>query len=266
MESENSIEIDKSRQRMILSVVIASVSLVGLGLVSCYVLISPSSVDPISHETVFTTIVSLVGTWIGTLLAFYFSRDSYESASRNTRELVKQVTTTQQKLRSLKAEDKMYHLHQISYLKVKVGEEGKYHLEDLLKDEKYLKKHNRLPIFTEDLLPKFMVHKSLITDYILEKQLQTLSSGTGTTAPNTKENRLSLYDLVTDARFGEQAKNSYAVIKPHDSFETAKLLMDKKSTDTVICSDVFITKNGSVNSPVIGWITNVLINENSTVE
>lgn len=31
------------------------------------------------------------------------------------------------------------------------------------------------------------------------------------------------------------------------------------------CQDVFITKNGNATEPVLGWITNVTISENSLV-
>ncbi|MGD1889538.1 MAG: hypothetical protein ACFB15_02885 [Cyclobacteriaceae bacterium] len=280
MDTESKLEQEKSNQRFWLSIVIVSISLIGLGVISWYIL-SPAKDNTISQETVFTTIVSLVGTWIGTLLAFYFSRDSYESASRNTQELVKQITTTQQKLRSLRAEDKMYQLSQISYLKIKSGEEDKYILKDLLADEKDLKKYNRLPVLTEELHPKYMVHKSLITDYLLTKQPQSPTpsqsttspssssqggTGSATTASGSTASDPTLENLINDQKFGEQAKKSFAVVKTSDSLETAKLMMERTTTDTVLCSDVFVTENGRITSPVLGWITNVLINENSTVD
>src|SRR5258705_11868852 len=51
-------------------------------------------------------LLPLVGTWMGTILAFYFSRDNFEAANNSVQQMVKQITTDE-KLQEFKASDVM---------------------------------------------------------------------------------------------------------------------------------------------------------------
>jgi len=41
-----------------------------------------------STQLVFTAVLPLVGTWVGTVLAFYFAKENFEAASRATKEIL----------------------------------------------------------------------------------------------------------------------------------------------------------------------------------
>src|SRR5215813_14198228 len=42
-------------------------------------------------QLIFTSILPLLGTWVGTVLAFYFTKESLEAASRTTLDAVRTV-------------------------------------------------------------------------------------------------------------------------------------------------------------------------------
>lgn len=40
-------------------------------------------------QMVFASVLPLLGTWVGTVLAFYFSRENFEAANKSVQDLVK---------------------------------------------------------------------------------------------------------------------------------------------------------------------------------
>src|SRR4051812_11681067 len=57
-------------------------------------------------QILFATILPLFGTWIGTILAFYFSKENLAAANRTVEHLVNSITSDK-KLESIKAKDVM---------------------------------------------------------------------------------------------------------------------------------------------------------------
>ncbi len=51
-------------------------------------------------KDILTIILPLVGTWVGTVLAFYFSRENFVAAAKQTADLVRQLTP-EQRLQSI---------------------------------------------------------------------------------------------------------------------------------------------------------------------
>lgn len=87
-----------------LAMLITLLSIGGLGWI-CYLIINildppaPETADKDKIMTIFTTVVAVVGTWVGTILAFYFSRENFEAAAKSsaatTAALVKQLTPSE---------------------------------------------------------------------------------------------------------------------------------------------------------------------------
>src|SRR5262245_28929682 len=55
-------------------------------------------------QLIFTGLLPLLGTWVGTILAFYYSKENFESASRGTLDIVRSVS---QRLSGTRVADKM---------------------------------------------------------------------------------------------------------------------------------------------------------------
>ncbi len=80
-----------------------------------------------------------------------------------------------------------------------------------------------------------------------------------------KIEELTLKNLLDNPNYNEKARKGFSTIKEDDSLITAKILMEKLSTGKIICSDIFVTEDGTVNTKVIGWITNIEIERNSII-
>jgi len=83
-----------------------------------------------SAQNVLSSVLPLLGTWVGTILAYYFSKENFEAATKSVTELAKQLTP-QEKLRSALATDKMI-LRSRMYFKVLPAD--KLALVDILKE------------------------------------------------------------------------------------------------------------------------------------
>src|SRR5713226_1358319 len=57
-------------------------------------------------QNVLNSVLPLLGTWVGTILAYYFSKENFEAATKSVTELAKQITP-QEKLKAALAKDKM---------------------------------------------------------------------------------------------------------------------------------------------------------------
>jgi uncharacterized membrane protein len=64
---------------------------------------SPGSIKD-TAQLLFSSLLPLFGTWVGTVLALYYTKENFGSASRNTLDLVRSVS---QRLASTKATDAM---------------------------------------------------------------------------------------------------------------------------------------------------------------
>lgn len=57
-------------------------------------------------QEILTTVLPVIGTWVGTVLAFYFSKENLESATRSITAIVGQLTPSD-KLKQILAKDKV---------------------------------------------------------------------------------------------------------------------------------------------------------------
>ena len=242
---DNKLAKSLSQKRFWLSIIIIGISLVLL-------LLAMYSIDAVEWKTVFTAIIGLVGTWVGTVLAFYFTKENFDAASASTQKLVDSITT-KEKLNSIKVKEAMIPLSGIKYLKLDPDKKlTEYFLVDVLK--KHLSEHNRLPILKTDGTIYGIAHKSLIVEFIAEQVI----SGQST-------QDLNLQLLMDNRNYGDRIRKGYSSVKENDSLITAKTLMENLSVGKIICSDIFVTKDGTIKTEVIGWITNIEITKNLDV-
>jgi hypothetical protein len=46
-------------------------------------------------QNVLHTVLPLVGTWVGTIIAFYFTKENFEAATRSVTDMARQLTSTE---------------------------------------------------------------------------------------------------------------------------------------------------------------------------
>lgn len=200
---------------------------------------------PQTTQLVFNSLLPLLGTWVGTVLAYYFSRKNFESASESVERMV--TLTTEQKLRELSVEKEMIRLPEITLYQIPAGKSpGDVLLKDV--EAKLGGKITRVPIVDADGVVLYIVHQSVIYKFLA----QQARSG----KPPEEIDRLTLQDLVDDAELNRWVTN-IAFIDEEASVAEAKSKMEQQSG----CQDLVVTKTGKKDEAMLGWMTNVDIGQ-----
>jgi hypothetical protein len=186
---------------------------------------------------IFNIILPVFASWVGTVLAFYFGRENFESANQQVRELVQRLTPEQRAKAPVTSV--MRSLLNTAYFQIPEGKSDQdVKLSDLI--AKFGGKVSRLPIIAADNRPKYMIHGSSIDKYIASggKQEDSLEKFIGT---------------QKKAGFDFGVNKGFVVVSERSTLADAK----RKMEETPSCQDVFITKGGSPDEAVTGWISNL---------
>jgi hypothetical protein len=197
-----------------------------------------------SSREIFSTLVPLFGTWVGTILAFYFSRENFREANEAVNRAFQQLTPDQQ-LQQTSVKQVMKVRGAIRGLEIS---EGKSEADILVGDMQALisKGYGRVPIFGKGDVILYIVHESLLNKFIAESAVAkpgfTLADAT-------------LSDFLAHSTGSETLKawaSRKAFVKVSATLADARdaMLAAKGS------QDVFITQNGKAEEPVQGWLTN----------
>lgn len=213
-------------------------------------------------KDVISILLPLVGTWMGTILAFYFSKENFEAANQRVKELVNQITSIDEKLQVLKASDVMKKPSDFNLLMVKdeAGFKAKK-LNELIKimDDSHTE---RLPILESGTLKFiFLIYRTTIERFMLGYNNGTIKLSGGIQSPPASQDVLTVDDMF---------QSDYKMIKDIIEMNEKKCFMSVNTTldkvkeamqDNTICQDVFITQTGNKDEAVAGWITNDTIIE-----
>lgn len=196
------------------------------------------------------TLLPLWATWVGTIIAFYFGKENFESAAKSYRDVIKTLTP-EEKIASIPVTDIMIQVKDIVHLDMSKSLD-KSIVNEILEDKDF-KIYNRFAFFDDSDVAKNIIHKSTFTYFLVKKAKE---SGVSIEA-------ITLRDILEDG--DESIKNmlNYGMgFVPTD----ASLLDAKRAMEAIPeCQDIFITKNGRRNEPVLGLITNNMILEKSKV-
>lgn len=116
-------------------------------------------------------------------------------------------------------------------------------LKDLVSELKQ-KGLNRIPVLDTTGRPMYMVHRSMIDKYVAENVWLV---------PGKNPGEFTLADLLADQEMKELFENTFVVVNEQATLDEAKSAMLTRQG----CSDLFITKTGKRDEPVMGWLTNV---------
>lgn len=227
-------------------------------------------------EKLFTILLPVIGTWMGTILAFYFSKENFEAANQRVKDLVNQITTTDEKLQVLKASDVMIKLDTSILMTVKDENDFRSRkLSELIK--KMEDSHSeRMPILQEGTLKFiYLIYRTTIERFILGYNNGSIKINTTTpaapaaNAPAPANNPPVPAPIPTvDLTVNHMFQSDFQLIKDIRDCKgyflpiSATLDQVKRAMqDNTICQDVFITKTGSKDESVEGWITNTIIIE-----
>jgi hypothetical protein len=184
-------------------------------------------------KDILTILLPVIGTWIGTVLAFYYSRENFEAASRETRLSLGQrlakpaidVAIPIQHIDSIDVSDvAAANALRLQMIEARLSQTGFY----------------RGPIFTTAKLPIFVIHRQPLDSFV---------------ACEARASRpiddLTVADLLNSPE-GRRWQNAFVTVSERSTLADAKAAMESRKG----CQDVFITRTGQETSSVVGWLTN----------
>jgi hypothetical protein len=223
----------KGRQQVIIAtwvLAVGTVTLLALGITAIIV-------DKTKTMDIFNTILPVVASWVGTVLAFYFGRENFVSASEQARETFKSISP--EEVNKEPASTLMRSINQMTYFAIPAGNEDKdIKLSDLRAKFDPAKNVYRLPVLYSTGAPKYMIHQSRFDNYLAEggKPEDTLE----TFISNQKGKNVE-YGL----------NKGFVIVSAQTSVADAKRQLEKVPS----CQDIFIAQNGKPDEPLIGWIS-----------
>jgi hypothetical protein len=201
-------------------------------------------------KDILAILLPVIAAWVGTVLAFYFGRENFATASDKAMAMVKQMTP-EQKLESIEVKSAMIPMDQVDKLVLDQTEKEVLIKDHVLNGPLATGKRNRLPIIDPAGCVKYVLHRSMFDRFVSECAM----SGA---APDLS--KLTLADVVAKPPYSVIAI-SFGAVGPDANLRAAKQQMDGNPN----CSDVVVTEDGSKNTRAIGWITNVIVAEKAKV-
>lgn len=209
-------------------------------------------------SNVFHSLLPVIATWVGTVIAFYFGKVNFEAASKSVQDLVNKITNSDDKLKATKVTDKgvMRLISEISYNKDIADKEDKNInvQKDLFDFIDTNKKGDRLPIFTSKNVTRYILHESTLNEFARKFTNQKYDA-----LKDKKIEDITLDDLVnnTDTEMKSKLIKSAEFVSKNANLYEA----NDKLKANALCQDVFVTETGNETEEVIGWITNNKIAE-----
>jgi len=242
------------RERAVLAQWVIGGSVIGMIIFAAAMIFSAKAGETgIAAEKAFTMVIPLFGTWMGTVLAFYFAGTTYEAANQNVSNLVEQVIDT--KLRKISVKEAMIPVAAMQYVTLTSGDDDGSSIklqEDVinrLKDPV-----TRLPVLSSGGVAMYIVHQSLVYKYITMK---TIEAAKRSQAFDVNGQTLKSFLDFDDMK--EMVSRTIAFVSLNDTLADAKNAMERIRD----CQDVLVTDDGNRAKPVRGWLTNVDISRQS---
>jgi len=213
---------------------------------------SPNAVRD-AAQLLFSSLLPLLGTWVGTILAFYYSKENYEAASRGTLDAVRTVA---QRLTSMPVIEAMMPKARMISLNLEAGKViGDVQCQSVATKFQSIggngQSISRLPIFNERGVCLAFLHRGawsemLASALVADKtiNLETTTLGALISQP---------YPLRAGITYNDFIQNAFAVVGRDASVADAKAAMERVQG----CQDVVITDTGARTEPTVGWISNI---------
>jgi len=226
--------------RECLAIAIVGVGILIVGVLGIFAMLVAE--DDQFRDKVVSAIFPLLGAWVGAVIAYYFAKENLEAATKSTKALL----NLDERLRQTTVSEIMIDFSEIDG-KVEVADEQAAEALKVSELQQDMPR-NRAPVVDGPGRPMFVVHKGTLAEYISGK----VAEGQATPAD------LTLGDLKNDN--GTWAKTlwdklkAFATVGPKATLADVKEAMRSKGKD---CADVFVTQDGTPDTPIVGWVTNV---------
>src|SRR6266498_220803 len=177
--------VGQTQTRIWLAFGITGISIVGVVILGATIIIVTDAGVTQRAQTVLNAVLPLLGTWVGTVLAYFFSRENFESASRSVERLTQ--LTLQEKLESMPVTSAMTPRSKM----LTVNDPRKEILLDVLAQLES-KRAKRLPVLDNNDYPQALVFREGIVDYLYRFKTRTEDERKGLTVQNLLDERPDL--------------------------------------------------------------------------
>ena len=218
--------------RTILALIISIFSIVGVTIISIvFILVSSGNERKEAAAQVFSGVLPLYGTWVGTLLAFYFAKENFESA----REAFQNSSSD-----ALESIPVSAVISNIFFSVSSTSQDDKSKNLNELKEELRQNKRRRLPVLTEAGKLDFLVYYLDIDSYLNNRE-------------EPEPENLKLADFIDFIR--KHPDKAKPVVYVDKNISVAKA--NEKRKRKLNCQDIMVTDTGNENGKVIGYLTDV---------
>jgi hypothetical protein len=226
-----------ARTRAALAIVIVSLSVVSVALIAAVAIGFADATDRDDMaRLVFTSMLPLLGTWVGTVLAFYFVRENLQAATESTLRLTGRLQPQTPVRAIMIAADRM-----TSYKLSSSDDVSAVKLHDI---------HNmmesagfrRIPILDPSGAVLYVVHDSTLSRFASSR-----SKDPSDPVQFTEQ----MSDVLADATLR-------SLVEAFGVVGADAVLADARAAMRAIpnCNDVFVTETGQRAEPALGWLTN----------
>ena len=237
--------------RLVLWSTIALVLLGVVVMVGAYRSDNPNQILNTS-QLLLSSLLPLFATWVGTVLAFYYTKENYQSATQGTLDIVK---TINQRLASTRIVDVMMPRRSIIFQMVPVGGLGEVGLAEI--EAKFAEsgasggKISRLHLFDAGGKAVAIMHRSVWSEMLVAglREQPPIDVKIGTLARLLDKG----YPSPVSQTFKDFITNTLVFIAIDRTLAEAKSAMEAKPG----CQDVIVTQTGSQSEAVAGWISNI---------
>lgn len=233
---------DNDRRRYVVALCVLSMSIAVLFALILLSLIPWPADGGIAarFQNIFNAVVPLIGTWIGTVITFYFTRENFEAANRSMQNVITNLTP-QQKLQSKNVKDIMLSEDKATTVSLAAGgSDADIKLSDL--NSLLNQTITRIPILEHDKVKRYIIHNSVITRYFTDNRSD----------PHLDSKTLA--DLISNPSVKAMVEK-IGFVGINATMADAKAAMDAIPG----CQDVFVTETGQADTPVRGFIMNTHI-------
>ena len=210
--------------------------------------VAAAFLKPENIMTIFNSLLPLFGTWIGTVIAYYFSKENFSVAAKATQDLLGQMN---QNLQKISVKDAFISLAKIDGCSFPDGkDESTVPLDTIRK--KFNSTITRVPVFQGANKIKYVIHSSALFRYAYFVTLEG-DKLENRNLKNMLDGPIKQDDLNPNGM--KSLLELFAAIGPDATLADAKAKMDSIAG----CQDLFVTENGEKSGAVLGWITNSII-------
>lgn len=238
--------------RYVVRISIAATIVLGLAVIAASALDSSKERTALeAAKWVLGVVLPLLGTWVGTILAFYFGKDNFESATKQTLAAVREVLPSTG-ADNLPVDQIGESMDAVTKLVLKKDDKGNFNEgETLAEIEKLLTgKVSRLPIVDDKGAVRFILHRSSYDKFKNERKVND---------EVVNPERHTLKDLLDGqsvepgyATMREFLGKTFGVVSSRETVGGARKVMRLSRK----VNDVFVTQAGKIDERALRWITN----------